>query len=249
MKPLFFHELSEEAKKIALDQVYQRGDYLSEHDYQMFYDWIKEDSEYLCSESGFNLNKFSLDDWGRLDRHSSDFSPITLEKVLGARLFQLYQWVEDYSGGYSELEVRLGDRNGEYAEFIFDNRYADFEEMYHVVDKHYRHVNPKNAGNRRYSLMALLSPLKDLEDRFYREVQEDFEKVGQLFCDRIAQRLNEKIDILLDRLSKSVEEQWDGYLSKAYLCDELSIEGSHLNERFTFYEDGTIEGPSYQNIC
>ena len=216
-----------------MNEVYKKEG--TEHvEWQIVYDNLAEYLSEKCTERGFDLRELRLDDYGSSLSRETDLRIDNWEKIIGKRLDHLYKYLEELSDGYLYYEIDV--KANQPIEMCFDYD-INTEELLAINDRYYKRVELEFFH--KYSFYQQIATDEEVEDRYRKEIEQDFEKIGNYFISIIKERAIEKTSEMLEWMEKVIKETYDYYESDECIRDELKSKGSWMEENYKFLIDGT----------
>ena len=234
-----FHQLSEESKKRAAHEVYEKEIY-REHDYSHEVEHIQEYLVELIREEGLDVTDKGVsweDNYG-ITLHLGDvkMNEAYIKKVLSKEDFELYEALEEISKEYMDSNLFDEDEDG----FIltFDSPFNNIEQE--VMEFIINYTDDEDI-KAKYKL-AILFCDDDGEmdtDEGIEDLHADLINLGNSIANDLSIKISKPLEKLHDNLYKVVRDHNDYLESEQYFYDLLEGEG-YLFEKYLFNLDGDI---------
>jgi hypothetical protein len=228
-----YHELSEEAKKKAVSEVWKDSEDLVE--WSIVYEDLHTHVREICTMHGFKAEDVRIDEHFRGLDVETTIEIADGRKVFGKKMNHLYGYVQELSDGYIDIDIHAWREEASVA-FDYGNVYPD--DLLEINERHHRRIDLKYYP--KYSFYGMVATEDEVYDRYRGEIEADFEAVGDYFCMMLQEKLNKKLTELFKETTDVIRATEEYYEGDGHIRDSLESEGSWIEESHRFKQDGTL---------
>lgn len=228
-----YHDLSDEAKKYAVSEVWEKE--VDKIDWDRVRADLKEDVGELANQLGFQINEIHWEYHGRAFLTDTCVQIKDYEKLLGKRLYKLYEYLEDITDDYMTEEINF--HRGKIYQYEFDfSSNLGTEYMLDVIDNNL-HLKPKSYHI--YDFYRQIASETELFDKYGWLIEKDFKQIGDILAKKIEDRLAPIVESFQERIEDTITNTLDYSESEECIQDQLEDGNFYLAEKYMFLLDGT----------